>query len=287
MNRKTLNTSRCAGVLLVLLAVLLIAWPARTALPECEEDIPGFQFTAVNAQGRPEYRHDRTGLIFVKMEGGRFEMGSPQDEEGRFDTEGPVHPVQIKPFLLCKTVVTQRAWKVVMGTTPWRGAVYMVNGDEYPAVHISWNDCKAFVKKAGLRLPTEAEWEYSCRAGTRTRYHFGDSVEQLEEYAWYGVNTWDVGQHFFSRVARKKPNGFGLHDMHGNVWEWCEDTWHRNYEGAPGDGTAWVDETSRCRVQRGGSWIYDAWDLRSASRIKNVPTFKNGHLGFRPAAFCK
>jgi len=160
----------------------------------------------------------------------------------------------------------------------------MVNGDDYPVVHVTWRDAQAFCQKVGLRLPSEAEWEYACRAGTRTRYFFGDDDDRLGEYAWYIDNTWEIKRRYFARVARKKPNPYGLYDVLGNVSEWCEDTWHPDYEGAPADGSAWTTGDTAYRVYRGASWIYDPWTMRSATRIRDPDTFSNGHVGFRPAA---
>jgi len=247
--------------------------------------IPGFEALGKNAQGLAEYRHQVTGLVFVRLEGGAFAMGSPPDELGRFATEEPVHTVEVAAFLIGKTEVTEAAWIRIMGTKPWWGQNYSRVGDAYPATHVSWNDCRTFCEKAGLRLPSEAEWEYACRGGSQGAYCFGDDEERLGEYAWYEDNTWSIGVRSLQCGGRKKPNGHGLHDMHGNVSEWCEDTWHDDYTGAPADGTAWVEaERDPRRVYRGGSWVYEPGTVRSAVRMCASPTFQTDHLGFRPAA---
>lgn len=266
-----------------LTAVLLVLVATTTAAFAQPRAIRGFTPTGTNPQGRAEYRHDATGLVFILVPGGTFRMGSPADEEGRFPTEGPVRTVSVQPFLLAKTELTQGAWRAVMKSTPWRGLNFARSGDAFPATDISWDDVQTYCKRTGLRAPSEAEWEYACRAGTTTRFSFGDDESVLGDYAWIESNTWDTGERYVRPVASKKPNPWGFYDMHGHVWEWCEDRWHPSYDGAPADARPWLDGDGPMRVQRGGSWLYGPWNCRSASRIRNVPTFRNGHLGFRPA----
>jgi formylglycine-generating enzyme required for sulfatase activity len=159
--------------------------------------------------------------------------------------------------------VTQREWKVVMGDNP-----STFKGDDLPVEKVSWDDVQEFIKKLNeregitkYRLPSEAEWEYACRAGTTTRYSYGESDSNLCEYAWYvgnsGKKTHPIGQ--------KKPNPWGLYDIHGNVGEWVQDTWHSNYNGAPSDGSVWKGSGSN-RVIRGGSWRSNARGCRAADR---------------------
>ena len=183
------------------------------------------------------------GMVLVPIPAGEFVMGSPKTESGRRNVEVQ-HPVTLtKPFLLGVHEVTQGQWQAVMGTTPWKGKQYVKEGDDYPATYVSWNDavefCRKLSEKEGLeyRLPTEAEWEYACRAGTTTAYSFGDDASELGEYAWYRENAWDAGQKYAHTVGQKKPNPWGLYDMHGNVWEWCEDRYGVYHAGAATDPT--------------------------------------------------
>jgi formylglycine-generating enzyme required for sulfatase activity len=158
-------------------------------------------------------------------------------------------------------------------------------GEDCPVEQVSWKEAQQFIKKLNqvektkdYRLPSEAEWEYACRAGSEAEFFFGDDVERLDEFAWYFENSGNKTH----RVGEKKPNGWGLYDMHGNIWEWVEDDWHDSYEGAPDDGRAWVDKPrGSCRVIRGGSWSYDARCWRSATRDCHGPDGRNGLVGFR------
>ena len=225
------------------------------------------------------YRHDRTGLEFVLVPGGSFEMGSNSGDSD----EKPVHRVNVKDFLICRTEVTQGIWEKIMGESPWSGEKYVREGQDYAAAYISWDDCDSFCDKTGLRMPTEAEWEYACRAGTSTKYCFGSSDSGLGNYAWYDDNADEVGEEYAHRVARKKANAFGLFDMHGNVWEWCSDKWHDNYNGAPTDGSSWESSGSSLRVFRGGGWHNNSGHCRSALRNRLDPRMRLYNPGFRPA----
>ena len=217
---------------------------------------------------------------FVLIAAGEFMMGSPESEIDRFDDEGPVQKVTIKnPFYIGKYPVTQKQWIAVMGNNPSQ-----LKGEDRPVESVSWNDAQEFIKKLNhlektdkYRLPFEAEWEYACRAGTKTRYSFGDDKSKLGDYAWYGENA---GSETHS-VGLKKPNPWGLYDMHGNVWEWCQDKYHDSYSVAPSDGSAWDSGSSSHSVYRGGSWHRDARYCRSALRLKSDPDDRDGDLGFR------
>ena len=205
----------------------------------------------------------------VDLPGGNFLMG------GSSSDEKPIHKVQIAPFAIGKYQVTQAEWKAVMGGNPSR-----FKGGRLPVENVSWNDVQEFLTKIGngYRLPTEAEWEYACRGGMTTNYCFGDDESQLGEYAWYGINSGSTTH----PVGEKKPNQFGLYDMHGNVWEWVEDHWHDNYHGAPDDGSAWVKgDVAAVRVIRGGSWFSNAVGCRSAYRIWLAPGSRSDVVGFR------
>ena len=219
------------------------------------------------------YEHEKTGLEFVLVPGGSFKMGSPSGESHRRNNERQ-HTVKVNPFLICRTVCTQEAWDRIGGDDRrrWRGTDLPIDG-------VSWDDCTAWCKKAGLRLPSEAEWEYACRAGTTGRFYFGNSESNLGLYAWYYRNsrakTHPVGQ--------KTPNAFGLYDMHGNVWEWCQDWYVSDYDKTPPDGTAYGRGGS-FRVSRGGSWCFNDCGWRSAGRGRIEPGVRRSTFCFRPAS---
>ena len=208
-------------------------------------------------------------------------MGSPSDDKNGHSYERPVHLVNIeRPLYIGKYEVTQKQWRDVMGDNP-----SYFTGDNLPVEQVSWDDVQEFIMKLNekegtnkYRLPSEAEWEYACRAGTTTVYSFGDDKSKLGDYAWYddnsGGKTHPVGQ--------KKPNPWGLHDLHGNVLEWVQDRWHGNYDGAPTDGSAWEScDSADDRVLRGGSWRTAAWACRSANRDHSDPSYRDVNLGFR------
>ena len=160
-------------------------------------------------------------------------------------------------------------------------------GDDCPVERVSWNDAQDFARRLSqqtgkqYRLPSEAEWEYAARAGSSTKWSFGDNESQLGDYAWYNR---DNSQFKTQRVAQKRPNAFGIYDMHGNVWEWVQDCWHANYSGAPKDGSAWTTGCSgSTRVLRGGSWVISPAGLRSAIRGRSAPDNRNLSIGLRLA----
>lgn len=219
-----------------------------------------------------------TGMELVLIPAGEFMMGSPSEEQGRYDDEGPVHEVTIKnSFYMGKYPVTQKQWKRVMGNNPSN-----FKGEARPVESVSWKEVQTFVQKLNekegadkYRLPSEAEWEYACRAGTQTRYSFGDDESKLNEYAWYDKNSGSETH----PVGQKKPNSWDLYDMHGNVWEWVQDGWHSNYNGAPSDGSAWEDGSGSYRVDWGGRWSSRARGCRSA--VRDDPEGRFNGLGFR------
>jgi formylglycine-generating enzyme required for sulfatase activity len=211
-------------------------------------------------------------------------MGSPPDEEDRLDDEA-LHEVSLaEPYYCGKFPVIQAQWQAVMGSDPSESGPVCKDA---PVENVNWEDCQAFLRRlceiegtpqGTYRLLTEAEWEYACRAGTTTRFYTGNREEDLGRAGWYRANAgWRCA------VGGKKPNGYGLYDMHGSVWEWVEDDWHDSYEGAPRDGRAWVDVPQRgaSRVNRGGGWGYDAGYCRSAFRDWNAPSNRLDFLGFR------
>jgi formylglycine-generating enzyme required for sulfatase activity len=212
------------------------------------------------------------GMKFSLIPAGKFDMGSEES-----DDEKPVHKEKVNnPFYLGTYPVTQAEWKAVMGDNINPSGF---KGDDLPVEQVSWDDVQGFINKLNekegtdkYRLPSEAEWEYACRAGTTTRYSFGD-----DDYAWNDENS-DNETH---PVGQKKPNSWGLYDLHGNVWEWVQDEWHDSYDGAPTDGSAWENGDGVFRVCRGGSWSIIAGVCRSAIRIISEPRVRNFDLGFR------
>jgi len=223
------------------------------------------------------------GMRLVLIPPGEYMMGSPESEDYRSESEFQ-HPVRItKPFCLGVTEVTQGQWEAVMGTQPWSGKRLAADGSDRAASYVSWEDaqafCEALSKKedATYRLPTEAEWEHACRAGSTTVYHFGDDASQLGEYASFRDAAAAEG------VGQKKPNPFGLYDMHGSLWEWCQDWYGEDYyAGSPTDDPIGPDGGS-LRVGRGGSWNLIAGYCRSASRLKDLPSNPSYLMGFRVA----
>ena len=234
-------------------------------------------------------------MRFCYCPASKFKMRSPADEAGHREAEDQVDVTLTQGFWLGKTEVTQAQWKAVMKTTPWENDGYVKKGSDYPAVHVSWEDAMSFCQKltekersAGrlqrdweYTLPTEAQWEYACRAGTRTRYSFGDDADELGRYGWLDDNADYIGEKYAHEVAKKLPNAWKLHDMHGNVWEWCRD-WYT--EKLPGGDNPEVTSKTAYRVYRGGSWRFTPQSCRSANRFRYYPGSRSDNLGFSVAA---
>ena len=235
-------------------------------------------------------------LEMVAISGGGFWMGSPDNEEEREDRESPQHRVNLSPFWMGKYPVTQGQWmevaafpKVKEDLKPQPSKFF---GLDRPVEQISWFEavefCDRLSRQTGknYRLPSEAEWEYACRARTVTPFSFGETIStDLANYDGnytYGKGSKGEYREQTTPVATFKPNAFGLYDMHGNVWEWCADHWHKNYEGAPPGGTPWIDGgDSKLRVLRGGSWYFFPRNCRSADRGGGEPDDRSGNNGFR------
>ena len=229
------------------------------------------------------------GMELIKIPAGNFAMG-----EGGY----AVAVTLTKPFWLGKTEVTQGQWKQVMGTEPWEGQQFVQIDEDNAASYASWKEATAFCQRltdtdhkngklpAGesYRLPTEAEWEYACRAGTTTSFSFGDDETQLGDYAWFNGNAMNAGEKYAHAVGTKKPNPWGLHDMHGNVWEWCSDRHGIELRGGT-DPVGLRFRRGDSRVIRGGSWGYDLDCCWSACRTGAYPSeaFDARDVGFRVA----
>jgi formylglycine-generating enzyme required for sulfatase activity len=244
---------------------------------------------------------DKVELDMVLIPTGRFEMGSPADEPERRDSEGPQHLVTVPTFFMGRTPITQAQWRQVAKLpkvkTKLKEKPSRFEGDNRPVERVSWDDATEFCArlfrytKREYRLPSEAEWEYACRAGTTTAFHFGETISTdlanycgtNEEYGAYGRGEKGVYGKETNDVGLFSPNQFGLHDMHGNVWEWCMDDWHDNYEKAPNDGSAWLKnvKTASSKVFRGGSWSYDPRNCRSAYRFIITRAARDSNVGFR------
>ncbi len=230
------------------------------------------------------------GLKLKLIPAGEFQMGSPASDAAAYDNEKPQQPVKLtRPFYLATTEITQGQWQAVMGTTPWKGQEFVKEGPNYAATFVNWEDAHAFCKKLGekegvvYRLPSEAEWEYACRAGTSTRYSFGEDASKLNDYAWAGAVIGDdkaPGERNAQEVGKKQPNAFGLFDMLGNVAEWCEDAYR---EKLPGGTDPLMDVPDEDPVFRGGAWDTEAKDCRVALRVWSAPTDKFYQVGFRIA----
>ncbi len=227
-------------------------------------------------------------LTLVRIPAGSFLMGRNAGEQDSDPAEDPQHPVTIsQDFYLGKHEVTKLQWEAVMGTTPWSGYQKVLNDPASPAVFVSWNDVQAFMaalNRQGLgtfRLPSEAEWEYACRAGTQTRFYWGDDQDYIRigDYAWYWGNC--SSEQYAHVVGQKMSNAWGLHDMSGNVWEWCQD-WYGPYSGEAATDPGGPVSGSY-RVLRGGSWGYVDFNCRSAVRDWYDPDAGIFYYGFRLA----
>jgi len=296
--RKRRLTIACV-VLFFLAGVLPLVWialdwpPVRFVLkygltPGCAPTgqtltVEGFEFVRIGPGIARIGSTSRAGGDWLGTICQRF--GLPWGNQPKMTREMPMHWVEFEQgFWIARTELTNEQYER-FDPDPWRGQ----EGDNHPVVNVSWEDatqyCKWLSKKTGLtvRLPSEAEWECACRAGTTTEFWSGDEEADLARVDWYDGNS-ESRAH---SVAEKPPNPFGLFDMHGNVREWCEDRWHDDYEGAPDDGSAWVDGRIEAfaprRVYRGGGWYEAAEVCRSAFRNLGYPSNSYFGLGFRPA----
>ncbi len=259
----------------------------------------GFETVKVDKTGKIVNRYSKQAKLFkedlgngitlemVLIPAGSFEMGSPLGEKDRDKNEGPQHKVNVPTFLMGKFAVTQEQYKQVMGNNPSG-----FQGDKRPVERVFWNSaiefCQKLSQKTGhkYRLPSEAEWEYACRAGTTTPFYCGETITtDLANYDGtepYGSEPKGKSRGQTTDVGSFPANSFGLYDMHGNVWEWCQDTWHDSYNGVPTNGSEWVNnKDNQERLLRGGSWYSLPAYCRSACRNNYYPDYVNADYGFR------
>jgi formylglycine-generating enzyme required for sulfatase activity len=269
-----------------------------------------FEFETVQVDERGKIVHREQGKAFAFREplvpdiwlamvwipGGKFMMGSPELEHDRYPDESPEHEVTVQPFFIGKYPITQSQWRVIANTPEIERKLNPepshFKGDNRPVEEVSWEEAVEFCQrlsretKRDYRLPTEAEWEYACRAGTTTPFYFGNTIAgKLANYdsdVTYLQERKLKSKGETTPVGDFPPNAFGLYDLHGNVWEWCLDNWHDNYEGAPIDGSAWLsDNEGARRLLRGGSWNNIPRNCRSATRSRDTPDNRDNDLGFR------
>ena len=240
-------------------------------------------------------------LDMVYIPRGSFDMGSPEDEKGHEENESPQHRVTVSTFFISRYPVTQAQWRAIASLPKvdidLEADPSYFKGDNRPVEQVNWYDavefCARLSRETGreYRLPSEAEWEYACRAGTTTPFHFGETITgELANYDASRTYADEPKGEYLGEttpVGQFPPNAFGLSDMHGNVWEWCEDTWHDNYEGAPTDGSAWLDNNdnrSQYRLLRGGSWSEYPGSCRCGYRGISPPVSRNDDVGVRVVA---
>ena len=258
-----------------------------------------FLVVAVNAKGEEiEHYHQQAQCLkwelannvtidFVSIPEGEFLMGSPVDEKGHEHNESPQCQIQVSSLFMGKYPVTQAQWQAVMKSNPSSR-----KGLNLPVESVSWHDCVQFCQKLSsilgqeCRLPSEAEWEYACRAGTKTPFHFGETLTtDLANYNGnyiYSLGSQGIYRGRMTEVGSFPANSFGLYDLHGQVWEWCADTWYENYQLKARDGRAWIDESySQSRLLRGGSWVNAPNQARSAYRRTLLPSKKVNNIGCR------
>ena len=273
--------------------------PVRNIGPECE-GVLALSWTAgsladivTNSTGSlADIVTNSIGMKLKLIPAGEFMMGSPEDEEHHEDNEKQ-HRVRItRPFYLGTTEVTQGQFEAVMGTSPWKDQESVKEGSDYAASYVRWEDAVEFCERLSAkelkmyRLPTEAEWEYACRAVTRTAYSFGNSSDDLSEYAWWGGLAGGGScqdEKYAHQVGQKRANSWGLYDMHGNVYEWCQDWYEEDYYGNSPTDDPTGPTTGSYRVLRGGGWFNHAWLCRSAFRSYGSPDGLLYGLGFRMA----
>ncbi len=243
-----------------------------------------FESIGANEQGLEEYRHRKSGIVMVRIPGGSFLMGSPYDEAQSRQDERPRHRVILSPFLIAKCEVRQVAWVTIMGGNPSTN-----RGHALPVEGVSWEDCQTFCERTGLSLPTEAQWEYACRAGTTGPFYHGETITTDQvNHDGRESHSPTVQDRYRARtvpVGSFPPNAWGLHDFHGNASEWCLDVYDDYCFPATVERDPVVLKGSRERVARGGSWFSYGTACRSAYRISDDPGKRTPYRGFRPAYY--
>jgi Uncharacterized conserved protein len=299
-----------AGIIFVILITVFfidLTSPAERSIPDYLQVIPYNETedknVVFNLEPTGQNFTNSLNMELVLIPEGTFYMGSPFTEKGREKDEGPLHRVTIqKPFYISKYEVTEEQWWTIMADSeykvtqsPWVTIKHYPSlnykgfkGENRAMCRVSWDDSQLFIKDLNereetdkYRLPSDAEWEYCCRAGSQDMYCFGNNESLLANYAWFSTDDWNDWSGP-QPVGQKKPNSWGLYDMHGNVQEWVQDTWHGSYEGVPNDGRAWEDSSEIYRIMRGGNGGLNAYSCRSASRSRAEPhEFDYENFGFR------
>ncbi len=283
--------SRPRPGLMLVVAAWIVANAAAPRVGYCQQ--PGAAAQHARLEPGTTFTDCEACPEMVVLPPGAYVMGSPPDEEGRYDDEGPAHRVTIaQPFAVGVREVTFAEWDACVADGGCEG---YEAGDEgrgrgiRPVLNANWHNAQAYVAWLSevtgeqYRLPSEAEWEYAARAGTTTLYSWGDEPSAdhgngEQDHGWP-----DDGHRYTAPTASFAANGFGLHDAHGNVWEWTADCWNENYEGAPNDGSAWLAGDCVGRVTRGGAYNGGSGHLRSAMRLKIYSRFRSYFIGFRVA----
>ncbi|MCC5665097.1 SUMF1/EgtB/PvdO family nonheme iron enzyme [Nostoc sp. CHAB 5784] len=307
--RRVIQTAGFAVTGLGLTIAIPRFWPSNSGESSTSHtteaiSLKSFQFEVVmvDTKGNITNRSNREAKYFienlgngitlemVQIPGGSFMMGSPEGEAERDQDESPQHQVKVPGFFMGKYEITQAQYRAIMSNNPSN-----FKGQKRPIEGVSWDDavefCKKLSQKTGktYRLPSEAEWEYACRAGTKTPFYFGETITtDLVNYNGnypYGSAPKGEYRRQTTDVGKFPPNSFGLYDMHGNVYEWCQDVYKNNYQGAPKDGSAWLTgKENNFKLLRGGSWLLNAWRCRSAYRNSYARANRHYNVGFRVVA---
>ena len=263
-------------------------WLGKKLVDTAKEEI---NVSLDRKKGKAQYIREDLGnaatLDLVRIPAGKFMMGSNE-----YSSEQPIHEATLKEFWMGKYAVTNAQWQAIMRAKPSEKHDVKFQGENQPVVGVSWDDAKQFCEKASqktgksIRLPSETEWEYACRAGTTTLFHSGETITpdivNYDGSVPYGDAPKGGYRQKTVNVDSFSPNAWGLYQMHGNVLEWCEDIWHENYNGIPQDGSAWLSDGEQAkRLLRGGSWYVSAVICRSANRSRWRASDRSNVIGFR------